>query len=351
LYAIDLFAGAGGLSVGARLAGLHVAFAVEIDPHPAATYSHNHPETTVLQCDVTRVDADALKDRPSRRVDFLFGGPPCQGFSTSNQRTRNSANPINWLFREHVRLVAELQPAWVIFENVKGLIETEHGLFLRAVTESLKKLGYTVTVLVLNAADFGVPQRRKRLFIVGSRAGHVVTPPRRASKTVSVRDALADLPSLGNGASEDFLPYSAGPKSRYARTMRSGLHECGNHVVTGNAPEVIRRFPYVPQGGNWKCIPANLMVSYSRGRGAHTGLYHRLKENEPAIVVGNFRKNMLLHPWEDRGLSVREAARLQSFPDNYRFLGSIGFQQQQVGNAVPPLLAKALFRHIILQYA
>lgn len=350
-YAVDLFAGAGGMSVGAYQVGLQVAHSVEIDPNATLTYSRNHPETNIIQRDIRTVTADNLRDRPNRHVDILFGGPPCQGFSTSNQKTRSSSNPVNWLFTEYVRLVKEIEPSWVIFENVKGLIETEKGFFFRTVKESFSRLGYTITALVLNAADYGVPQRRERLFVVGSRKGRTITqPPNRRAKNVTVRNAIADLPSLKIGASTDFLPYKGKPESAYAEQMRGDLSECGNHIVTKNSQEIARRYRHVPQGSNWKSIPAKLMTSYTDRTRCHTGIYHRLREDTPSIVVGNFRKNMLIHPWEDRGLSVREAARLQSFPDNYRFYGSIGFQQQQVGNAVPPLLAKALFTHILDQY-
>jgi DNA (cytosine-5)-methyltransferase 1 len=126
--------------------------------------------------------------------------------------------------------------------------------------------------------------------------------------------------------------------------MRNGEKMVSSNLVTRNAPIVTMRYKHVPRGGNWEDIPRRLMASYRKGYECHTGIYHRLDPNEPSVVIGNYRKNMLIHPFEDRGLSVREAARVQSFPDSYRFCGSIGFQQQQVGNAVPPLLAKAVFQ-------
>jgi DNA (cytosine-5)-methyltransferase 1 len=125
--------------------------------------------------------------------------------------------------------------------------------------------------------------------------------------------------------------------------MRNGNAECTGHLVTNNATEIIERYKHIPQGGNWENIPEKLLSNYTDRTRCHTGIYRRLRENRPSVVLGNYRKNMLIHPWQDRGLSVREAARLQSFPDWYEFQGSIGFQQQQVGNAVPPLLAKAVF--------
>lgn len=337
------------MSIGAQLADLSITHSVELDPNASATYSYNHPESIVLTQDIRTVTADTFAtDNHLDPIEVVFGGPPCQGFSTSNQKTRTASNPANWLFEEYVRLVDEIRPSWVVFENVKGLVETEGGFFFREVKDSFARLGYQVTAFVLNAADYGVPQKRERLFVVGSRNGQALkVPPKRPGKKVTVRDAISDLPSLEIGASVDFLPYAKRPASAFAERARKDLYECGNNFVTRNSSNVAARYAHVPQGGNWEDIPASLMKNYKDRSRCHTGIYHRLREDSPSIVVGNFRKNMLIHPWEDRGLSVREAARLQSFPDSYRFRGSIGFQQQQVGNAVPPLLAQALFAQIM----
>jgi DNA (cytosine-5)-methyltransferase 1 len=165
--------------------------------------------------------------------------------------------------------------------------------------------------------------------------------------SVTVREAIADLPVLRNGASVSSLRYRSAPVSEYARQMRGRLRICSNHLVTESHPDIIKRYWHVPQGGNWSDIPKRLMANYQDRSRCHTGIYRRLKWDEPSVVIGNFRKNMLIHPTQNRGLSVREAARLQSFPDWFEFHGSIGFQQQQVGNAVPPLLARAVFQVLI----
>ena len=173
-------------------------------------------------------------------------------------------------------------------------------------------------------------------------------PPESAVSTyVTVREALSDLPSLSNGASTNWMPYKCNAESDYARLLRGNLKRAPNHLVTRNNIDVIERYKHIPQGGNWEDIPIELMTNYNDTSKCHTKIYHRLEIDAPSVIIGNYRKNMLIHPFEDRGLSVREAARLQSFNDNYRFLGSIGFQQQQVGNAVPPLLAKAVFEKIL----
>ena len=166
------------------------------------------------------------------------------------------------------------------------------------------------------------------------------------SCTVTVRDAIGDLPVLRNGASTDEMLYRCTAISPYAQRLRGRLRRCHNHLVSLNAVTIVRRFKCVPPGGNWEAIPAHYMKNYADRTRCHTGIYRRLIYDEPSVVIGNFRKNMLIHPTQNRGLSVREAARLQSFPDSFVFSGSIGFQQQQVGNAVPPLLAKAIFDSI-----
>lgn len=342
---IDLFAGAGGMSLGAELSGIKVKYAVEIDTYAAETYRTNHPNTKIINRDIKRINYKDLSDVEGDVV--LFGGPPCQGFSTSNQRTRNRNNKKNWLFQEFVRLAGELNPKWIVFENVKGIMETEHGFFESRIREEFEKIGYTCTVIKPCAAEYGVPQKRTRFFLFGSKDGRIPKMHSNESKTVTVKDALEDLPSLLNGSSEDVLPYLKEARSEYARMLRAGLFECSGHLVSTNAPFVLERYKHIPQGGNWTDIPDELMKNYTDKSRCHTGIYKRLKEDEPAMTVGNYRKSMIIHPWEDRGLSVREAARLQSFPDSYKFCGSIGFQQQQVGNAVPPLLAKAAFDAIL----
>jgi len=348
MIGVDLFAGAGGLSLGAVQAGIDVRLAVESDEYAASTWAANHNGATIIRSDIRDVREIPIRDRNQTRV--LFGGPPCRGFSTSNRRTRTADNPNNWLYQEFLRLARAWNPEWILVENVRGLVDTEGGLFHQAILDSLHSLGYTTSWWILNAADYGVAQVRHRLFVIGNLSGIKIPPPDRShspSRWVSVRSALHDLPSLPNGASSSQLPYRYRPRSKYATRLRGNMQECGNHLVTRNSTLVLRRYRHVPQGGNWENIPSRLMLNYADRHRCHTGIYHRLRDDRPSVVIGNFRKNMLIHPWEDRGLSVREAARLQSFPDSFVFEGSIGFQQQQVGNAVPPLLAQAVFGAIL----
>lgn len=347
MQAIDLFSGAGGMSIGAEQCGIQIRYAVEAESNAATTFKANHPETNVLSRDIRTVKiADFVEVDPTQPL-IVFGGPPCQGFSTSNQKNRDAENANNWLYREFIRVVRGTRPNWIVFENVKGLIETENGYFLTAVLAGFKRLGYTTSHFVLNSADYGVPQTRNRLFIVGSRDGISITPPATLAEKITVRQAIGDLPTLQNGDAPGLASYSKSARNEFARTMRGRLRKCHNNIVTNNAPHIIERYGHIPPGGNWADIPIGLMENYKDVSRCHTGIYRRLDPDRPSIVIGNFRKNMLIHPWQDRGLSVREAARLQSFPDAFRFYGSIGFQQQQVGNAVPPKLAEAVFRQIV----
>lgn len=345
---IDLFSGAGGMSVGAISAGVDVKVAIEIDKYASITYKANHPKTILINQDIRKIKLNGLYSSKKKDVKILFGGPPCQGFSTSNQKTRNKENESNWLFKEYLRLTKEQNPDWIIVENVKGIVETENGFFFEKINSQLNKLGYTTNHAILNANDYGVPQVRNRVFIVGSLHGIKYEFPKPTTKKyLTVDEAISDLPTLTNGAKYHELDYQVAPKNDYQLSKREKSIKSINNLVTQNTDVVLKRYKYIPQGGNWEDIPSKLMKNYKDFTRCHTGIYHRLKADEPSAVIGNYRKNMLIHPLEDRGLSVREAARIQSFPDNFHFYGSIGFQQQQVGNSVPPLLAKAVFEKII----
>lgn len=351
MIGIDLFSGSGGMSHGAISAGIDVQKVVEADQYAAATYIANHqPKYGIFVDDIRKFRTSKIKDRDNEGL-IVFGGPPCQGFSTSNQRTRSLDNSNNWLFEEFVRVVKEYRPDWFVFENVRGILETEGGVFVDRIINQFQKLGFTVSAKLLHATDYGVPQRRARFFIVGSLHGKTYEFPQPThTKPITVSNAINDLPVLMNGASECYLKYARSATNAYARFLRGKLKNCNNNLVTRNSELIVERYKHIPPGGNWEDIPDHLMENYADKSRCHTGIYRRLRLDEPSVVIGNYRKNMLIHPNQNRGLSVREAARLQSFPDNFVFKGSIGYQQQQVGNAVPPLLAKVIFEKMLDEY-
>lgn len=349
LLAVDIFSGAGGMSIGAKLAGIKTTLAIEIDQSAAATYAKNHPSTIVLQQDIRSVN-------PLEHVNVspfvLFGGPPCQGFSVSNRRTRNINNPNNWMYKEYLRFVNELKPSWFVFENVEGFKHFEKGSFAHTVEQHLKDSGYETNATILNATDAGVPQKRSRYFIVGHRLDEgglkfdFSAMPKK--EIVAVSDAISDLPSMENGEKSEIKQYKTPAISAYSKLMRGSCEYATQNLISVNQPHIIERYKVIKQGENWRAAKERgYLDSYSSTKNTHSGIYRRLLANEPAVTIANYRKSMLIHPFEHRGLSLREAARLQSFPDNYTFEGTLNSKQQQVGNAVPPLLAKAVFEEII----
>lgn len=349
MVGIDLFSGAGGLSLGAELAGIKIRLAIEQDKAAALTYSNNHPNVVMLNDDIRKFTTIPKELKNLKEQTIVIGGPPCQGFSLSNVRTRNKENTKNWLFEEFIRITEMWLPDWIVLENVSGILKTADGYFWKKIKQSFTALGYTLNEDVLCAYDFGVPQNRNRVFLVGNLHGIKFDFPKPEEQIIrtTVADAIADLPFLVNGASIYRLPYKQKATSQYAKRLRGHSKYAYNNLVSFNSELILERYKYIPQGGNWKDIPSELMQNYTDCSRCHTGIYHRLSMGKPSSVIGNYRKNMLIHPLEDRGLSVREAARIQSFPDSFIFSGSIGQQQQQVGNAVPPMLAKIVFEKIL----
>lgn len=349
LSAVDIFSGAGGMSIGAIMAGIEPVLAVEYDIHAAKTYAVNHPKTQVLQRDIKTV---IPLEYTTKNPFIVFGGPPCQGFSIANTKTRNLENPNNWMFKEYIRFVKDLEPEWFVFENVVGFKSFDKGNFVIEVENELKALGYETNSSVLNAADFGVPQYRNRFFIIGHRIdkGGIKFDfnSLEKQKPVTVGEALSDLPSLTNGQKLHEYDYKHEAKHPYTKIMRRKSKIALQNFVTDSKPHIVERYAAINQGENWEAAKRKgLLKTYSSTKHTHSGIYKRLEEHKPAVTIANYRKSMLIHPHEDRGLSLREAARLQSFPDDFIFHGSLSFQQQQVGNAVPPLLAKAIFSQIV----
>lgn len=340
---IDIFSGAGGLSLGAMAAGINIPIAIEKDPNAAKTFKRNHPDTKVITKDIIDVDIESLD---VKNPFIVFGGPPCQGFSLSNSKTRNQDNKNNKLYFEFVRFIKELKPQWFLFENVEGILSFNKGETVKEIKRNFEELGYKVNYKILSASDYGVPQERNRFILIGNSEGIEFDFPEKKDELISVSEAISDLPDLVNGQKEDKLPYKD-TQSAYARQMRNGSREAKQNFVSRNNELVLERYKFIKPGQNWKAIPDHLMQNYKNKNNCHSGIYKRLDPNKPSVVISNYRKNMLIHPEQNRGLSVREAARIQSFPDNFIFEGSLMHIQQQIGNAVPPMLAEVVFKQII----
>jgi len=358
---VDLFSGAGGLSEGFREAGFWIVFAIENDQNTAATYAYNHTRnkhkyrTEVLHKDISEVDFEKLHNRIKNTtgsgVDVVIGGPPCQGFSRANMRTRNSSNPLNQLVSHFICAIKGLKPRVVVMENVADMEVFEKGLFVEKLKAEFENNGYEADWKILMAAEYGVPQRRRRFFFIAVREGLTIKFPKPLipqNAYVNVWDAISDLPELTTGNKVDELSYRRNKNLTPYQTMmrKKNNGRVQNNYVSENSDLVVRRYAHIPQGGNWRNIPDHLMLNYKDKTRCHNYIYRRLKEDEISIVITHYRKSMLIHPRENRGLSVREAARIQSFPDHFIFKGPLISQQQQVANAVPPLLAKAVAKSV-----
>lgn len=348
--AIDIFCGPGGLSEGFRKAGFNVAVAVDADREATATYKRNH-KTVVINRKISQISADDIFDVAVRnghsQIDVVIGGPPCRGISQANQRSAGYGNPHNKLFWSYVNLVCKIKPKAFVLENVAQLYYFDSGKFLARLEKRFRKHGYTTFKAILNAADYGVPQLRRRTFLVGT-LGQEFTFPRPTfvqSNYVTVRDAIGDLPSLDNEYRDsEVMDYLHTPFSDYQVKMRRGSKLLYNHVTTRSRAEVVKRFRRIPPGYNWKKIKDLLRknAGYKLINRTHSCLYRRFLPSHPSSSLANPRKNLYIHPYEDRILSVREVARLQSFSDKYIFEGGLASMQQQVADAVPVLLARAV---------
>lgn len=379
LTMIDLFSGAGGLSEGLSEAGFHSLFASEVVPIYAETYKKNHPTATVVTGDIRSLDANRIREelRIERgELDLLAGGPPCQGFSI-NAPIRSILDQRNHLFKEYLRFVDSFAPRAVMIENVPGLVSFEHGATLHAILDSLAELGYGADVRILGAAYYGVPQMRWRTIILGLRGKHL--PPLAfpepvfhapikpnftttfdgqllvkfpssevSAKFTTVQEAIGDLPALKCGERGDIVKnYVCNPTCDYQKRARIGSPGIYNHEAPRLSKENQARLKYIQPGGNWTDIPDSLLPKGMKRakKSDHTKRYGRVEPDGLASTIltkCDPHWGAYFHYDQDRSFTVREAARIQSFPDHFIFMGSQVQQFAQVGNAVPPLLAEAV---------
>ena len=380
-YMIDLFAGAGGLSCGLEQAGFTPVLANELVEQYAHTYQINHPDTKVVVGDVRQVDEKELHSlvREYGEIDLIAGGPPCQGFSV-NAPVRSLDDPRNHLFKEYLRIVAEIRPKAVVIENVPGIISLGKGTVVEQIYKILEGLGYKVNHRILFAGHYGVPQLRFRTVFIAIRdydkeikfpapeyyatananfqgskeLCYNLTPIEELllKPKTTVWDAIGDLPELKGGEEEGTYQYTGEAESEFQVYAREGSENITSHFCSKLSAINKERLKYIPQGGSWRDIPYELLpAGLKRARRSdHTKRYGRIDPNDLCSTImtkcdphwGSF-----FHPTQDRALSVREAARIQSFPDRYIFTGNMTQQYEQVGNAVPPLLGKAIGKTVL----
>lgn len=393
LNVVELFAGAGGMGLGFLLANREagadyaIRFSGELHPIYARSLRESHsflsqnalvrpgavPEDTEA-VDLTDPKTFALVKERAGEVDVLIGGPPCQGMSNANRNSWSGANPNNRLIDTFIDYAELLAPRVLLLENVQGILWTpkEGGQVSVAahVVERLAALGYILFPKILDAAWYGVPQHRNRFFLLAlqselgythehfGRWGPFPAPthgPGSPREFTTVKDAIGDLPPVPNGFHQEEIEYHGVKTNDFLRYLREGAPQgvIWDHVTSRHADYVIARYRKIPEGGNWQDI-ADLMTNYTDVRRTHSNIYRRLRWSEPSITIGHYRKSMIVHPSQHRGLTLREAMRLQGFPDYVRFAGNenggrdgLIHKQQQLANAVSPPVTCAVARFLL----
>lgn len=349
---IDLFCGCGGFSKGFEQAGFDVRLGIDIWQDAVTTFKANFPNAATITEDISILTGDdilAVAGMTADEVDVIIGGPPCQGFSLSGKRLLD--DPRNNLYKSFVRIVESIQPKAFVMENVPGLVKLFNGQVKEQVIEDFTNIGYMVKMRQLRACDFGVPQARTRVFFVGISKDKIKNPtyifptethgPNK-KPYVTCKDALSDLDFIGDTqvlADED--EYVLPATSEYQKIMRSHSDKLLNHVATIHTEKTRRIIGMVPDGGNYKDLPQELW-STRKVNIAWT----RMNSMKPCFTIDTGH-NHHFHYRANRVPTVRESARIQSFPDDFRFIGIKTSQLKQVGNAVPPLLAQAIAESII----
>lgn len=361
LTAIDLFCGAGGLSVGLQQAGFSVLAGNDFFNSAGETFKATHPDAKFYGGAIQDISAEQLlEDTGLQRGELtcLVGGPPCQAFSVYNHQ-RGMHDERSGLFREYLRIVEGLNPEWVIMENVTGILSAGAGEAVEAILKNLKMLGYdNVEYRILKAEEYGVPQERRRVVFLGNRMGVPIVWPHPThgeglKPFVTVWDAIGDLPPLENGeVPKGPLKYRTPPQSDYQRKLRGNAVTVANHAASKLAPVNLERMKHIPEGGSWRDIPHDLLPAGMKKarRCDHTKRYGRLRKkglSSTVLTKCDIHWGAYIHPDQDRSLTVREAARLQSFPDGFEFKGSRTEQYVQVGNAVPPFLGRKIAEAVL----
>ncbi len=352
--AVELFAGAGGLGFGLANAGFKIVLVNEIEKDCAASFAFNHPTSKVLNIDIHEIDfQEEVKKCGLSAVTLVSGGPPCQGFSTVGSKNKKDAR--NSLFYEYLRVVAELNPAYILFENVAGFKRMYDGEAYKVLTAEIGLLGYDWVSSILEASDYGLPQKRHRTIIVGWKKNlsavklpspsHVEIPNLFGGQPkVSLMEAISDLPPLqANDCADGYL---CSPENSYQEKMRGNESVLTEHTSANYGIKMQEILSLIPAGGTVNDLPARL-----RPKSYFANTYARLVPDMPSPTItrnfGTPSSSRCVHPFQNRALSTREGARLQGFPDSYRFFGSKISKNLQIGNAVPPVFGEVIAREII----
>lgn len=339
---IDLFCGAGGLSYGFERAGYNIIVGIDNDKKALETFQTNHKNALTICGDITKIHytEDVIPLIDGKNIDIVIGGPPCQGFSLSGPRNFN--DPRNKLYLSYIRLVEEIKPRAFVIENVPGLVALFNGEIKENIFKKFEKLGYNIDCKIMCASDYYVPQNRKRVVFVGTKKGEkLYNYPLPINEKITCEMALSDLPPLIDELGCDIQDYTCPAKNKFQQIMRKDSNKLHNHVAAAHSEKVKHIISLVPDGGNYK----NLPEEYKNSRNFHVA-WTRFSSNKPAPTIDTGHRHHFHYKY-NRVPTVRECARLQSFPDNFIFIGNKTEQFRQVGNAVPPLMAEQIAKQLI----
>ena len=336
---LDLFCGCGGLSYGFESAGYNVVLGIDNDKKALETFELNHKGAKSICGDIAaihKVDIDKVTN--NKKIDVIIGGPPCQGMSLSGPRRFD--DPRNKLYLSYIRLVGEIRPTAFVIENVPGLVSLFDGQIKDSIIERLTNLGYKVSYQIICAADYGVPQTRKRVVFVGLLDG-TFEFPKKHDERVTSEMALSDLPALIDTLGSETQDYATDCSCEYQKLMRKNSSVVKNHIAAIHSEKIKKIISMVPDGGNYKDLPE----PYRNSRNFHVA-WTRFNSKKPAPTIDTGHRHHFHYKY-DRVPTVRECARIQSFPDDFIFLGNKTQQFRQVGNAVPPLMARAIAEQLL----
>lgn len=346
---LDLFSGAGGLSCGlSQVNDFTTIIANDVNADALKTFKYNHPEAITILGDITipSIKNQLIEQSRKHNINMIVGGPPCQGFSNKGKKL-GLADERNFLFLEYIELVKAIKPSIFIIENVKNMVSCVNGYFINEILDKFHSLGYKVSYKVINAVNYGVPQNRERTIIIGALnfTFDFNELENTIHQAVSVRDAISDLAYLESGEGNDVSIYLNQPESNYQKTLRNKTEQLFNHKATNHSEIALTKLKMIPAECGKEYLPDNL-----KGKQKFHTTWARLEWDKPSPTIDtrfdtpSNGKNS--HPYLHRAITPREAARLQSFPDSYRFLGPKTEICKQIGNAVPPLLGKAIAESI-----
>ncbi|HYE69086.1 MAG TPA: DNA cytosine methyltransferase [Anaerovoracaceae bacterium] len=339
ICAIDLFCGCGGLSYGFENAGYNILLGIDNDRMALNSFELNHKNSKTICGDITEITykKDIKPLIGDHKIDIILGGPPCQGMSLSGPRQFD--DPRNRLYLTYIRLVEEIQPKAFVIENVPGLVSLFNGAIKDNIIKRFEELNYSINYKIMCAADYGVPQTRKRVVFVGLKKGEFLFPAEK-NDLITCEMALSDLPALEKDLGKDPCNYKREPKNEYQKLMRKNSKQIRNHIAANHSDQVKHIISLVPDGGNYKSLPDE----YKDTRNFHVA-WTRFCSSKPAPTIDTGHRHHFHYKY-NRVPTVRECARLQSFPDDFIFLGNKTQQFRQVGNAVPPLMAQCLAEEI-----